>query len=411
MTGKAITLAFCLFASASPLLAKSYHLDKHNIELGFRPRVARVDSVQNADAASLLLRARFTSQWTDKLQTRVELDYVHLWLEDKFTNGVHFNNTPVVPDAAGLDLNQLVLRYRTTNTFSFSVGREVLNWGNERFVGSNNFWQNEQSFDSVGFDFAFGSASQLRYRHVNNANRINGERATAFLRPDDANYQANNGLRPAKFLGDHKHDTHLFLATIQEFDYAHLQAYFYDMDIIDAPALSNRTWGLRYEYKKRMNSISMFADAEFAIQNRPNVRQESTPRYFHFNAGLGYRNHQMAFDIEQLGEQVGIGFVTPLASLHNFNGWADKFLVTPNTGLNDYSIRYILRLSPFKLNARYHFFATNDTQSSLGQELDIDLSYKLSHQSVLLLRFADFTTQSVILEDETRVFVQFNYGL
>ncbi len=411
MIGRALLILFVLLASSSPLLAKSYDVDKHKVEVGFRPRIAHVNSVKNADAASVLLRAKLSSQWTDKLQTRTELDYVHLWLEDKFTNGVHFNNTPVVPDAAGLDLNELVLRYRATNTLSFSVGREVLNWGNERFIGSNGFWQNEQSFDTVGFDFALGSASQIHYRYVNNANRINGDRATVSLRPDDANYRANNGLRPAKFLGDHAHDTHLFFATIQEFDHARFQAYFFDMDISDAPALSNRTWGLRYEYKKRMESISVFADAEFALQNRPNILQGGRPQYIHFNAGLAYRNHQMAIEIEQLGEQNGSSFVTPLGSLHNFNGWADKFLITPTTGLNDYSIRYILRFSPFKLNARYHFFTANDTRSSLGQELDIDLSYKFSHQSVMLFRFADFTSRSVNLDDERRVFLQFIYGL
>src|SRR3546814_7821694 len=33
----------------------------------------------------------------------------------------------------------------------------------------------------------------------------------------------------------------------------------------------------------------------------------------------------------------GFAFQTPFATLHKFNGWADKFLTTPGTGIQDYS--------------------------------------------------------------------------
>src|SRR3546814_9223571 len=32
----------------------------------------------------------------------------------------------------------------------------------------------------------------------------------------------------------------------------------------------------------------------------------------------------------------GFAFQTPFATLHKFNGWADKFLTTPGTGIQDY---------------------------------------------------------------------------
>ena len=38
---------------------------------------------------------------------------------------------------------------------------------------------------------------------------------------------------------------------------------------------------------------------------------------------------------EVLGADNGVGFATPLATGHKFQGWADKFLTTPGDGIED----------------------------------------------------------------------------
>lgn len=411
MIGKLLTTTLLAIFPFITLSANIFDNDNHEFNVGFRPRIATVKSDVDADAASLLMRASVESHWNERITSVLELDYVHLWWEDKFSNGVNFNGTPVIPDVSGLDLNQLAIQFKATNTLSISLGREAVNLGNQRLVGTNNFWQNEQTFDGASLTYELGSASSISYRYVSNANRINGEQADATLSPNDSNFTQNNGIRPAKFLGDHSHDTHLFWAEYREFDHSIIQGYYFDIDIEEAPGLSNRTLGARIEIKRRLNKKRVFAHAELALQQRPNVHTSQYTRYYNIGAGIGYLTHELAVNFEQLGENNGMSFVTPLASLHETNGWADKFLITPSTGLDDYSLRYIWRLSPWKFNLRYHLFNRDDTSSTIGKELDIDISYKLAHKNIVLLRFADFNSQTDNFTSEQRLFLQYIYNL
>jgi hypothetical protein len=151
-----IVLTTAVIPSASALV---YELEDHTLELGARARIANVTADNNARAMSFLLRLRAESEWTPQLSTLFELDHVELAWQDEFSNGEFFNDRPVVPDVAGTDLNQVLLRYSPTNTVQLSLGREAINLGNERFVGTNGFWQNEQTLDTAGFNYEFGFAS------------------------------------------------------------------------------------------------------------------------------------------------------------------------------------------------------------------------------------------------------------
>ncbi|MFC3121738.1 hypothetical protein [Agaribacter flavus] len=391
--------------------AKSFTIEQHNIDLGVRPRLAYIDGSQDAKSASMLFRIRANSEWTEAFSSTIEIDYVVLGLQDEFSNGVNFNNNPVIPDVEGIDVNQLYFTYSINNVSNVVIGREVINLGNERFVGSNSFWQNEQSFDTAGIDYEFASASSFVYRYVSNANRITGDQAGVNLRPSDANFEQNNGRRPASFLGDHTHNTHLFFTEIREFDHAVLQAYFFDMDIEEMRLLSNQTLGLRYQYRSRFQSYKASLDAEYAVQRRQELGDNRRFNYYKLGLGIGFKTRDLFLRYEVLGENNDASFVTPLASLHDQNGWADKFLVTPAKGLRDLSVQTIWRISPFKLDIRYHVFTSELGDEDFGKELDIDLSLKFSHNNTLLLRFADFNSDNVRYNSDKRVFLQYSYHL
>lgn len=424
-----IGLAIIAIASSitsQPIAALEYQIDNHTFELGTRARLAQIDAdaetnvATNARAASLLLRLRATSEWSPQLSTLFELDYVTLGWKDEFSNGEHFNGHPVIPDVAGADLNQALIHYSPSNTIQLTLGREAINLGNQRFVGTNGFWQNEQTLDTAGVNYEFGTASNLLYRYVDNANRINGQNAGTKLSLADSNFATNNGIRPPQFLGDHDHNTHLVFAQFKEWDASQIQAYYFDMDIKDANALSNQTLGLRYEYNGRWNTLRTLAHTEFATQKRTNIHNQATPQFYDLGGGIGFSSsrlgsHEITLNFQRLSENKGISFVTPLASLHDQNGWADKFLLTPSTGLRDYSLQYIWRQSPIKIDARYHLFNTDDDNTRIGEELDIDLSYKFNTRSIALLRFANFTANGKYsgntYADEQRVFLMFTHNL
>ena len=383
----------------------------HQWGIRFRPRVAYVDADNNARAASVLLRGRLASDWTEKFSTLVEMDYVALGWKNEFSNGEHFNDKPVIPDVEGFDLNQLLLSYAATNSLQLAIGREAVNLGNERFVGSNSFWQNEQTLDMAGLTFSFGTASFISYRFVDNANRISGDDAGTRLSPSDSDFIANNGQRPARFLGDHDHHSHLLFAEFKEWDFSTLQTYYYDMEIRDAQAASNKTTGLRYEYKGRLKKLRALAHAELALQERPEVDSGNWMPYYNIGAGLGYRASELSINYEELGANNDLSFTTPLASLHDFNGWVDKFLITPTTGLRDYSLQYIWRQSPLKIDARYHFFHAANNNTRYGEELDIDFIFKTGKRSSVLLRYADFYSHDQSYQDERRIFLMFSHDL
>ena len=391
--------------------ALEYKLDKHQLDLGFRGRLATVEASQNARAASVLLRLKATSHWASQVSTLFEVDHVALGFEDDFSNGENFNDAPVIPDVAGTDLNQALIRYSPTNTIDLSLGREAIEFGNARFVGANNFWQNEQTLDGFGFNYAFATASSVSYAFVDNANRINGDDAGRRLSPNDSNFEQNNGLRPAPFLGDHDHNTHLVFAQFKEWDFSRVQAYFFDIDIKDAAVLSNQTLGARYEYRGRLGRIRTAAHAELAVQERPKANDSAALLYHDLGAGFGVGSSEISINYERLGENDGTSFVTPLASLHDHNGWADQFLLTPSGGLRDFSIQYIWRDSPWQIDARYHLFNSDSTNDHLGAELDIDFSIQVNRDNTLLLRLADFTASANGYADERRIFLMFIHNL
>ena len=69
-------------------------------------------------------------------------------------------------------------------------------------------------------------------------------------------------------------------------------------------------------------------------------------------------------------------FSTPLATLHKWNGWADKFLVTPPKGLRDLFVRLDGKLGIATWTVRYHDFESDQDSESYGTELDAEVLFK-----------------------------------
>lgn len=389
----------------------NWNNENQEFEFGFRPRIAHMEDDPSGRTASALFRFQLKSQWQESFNTLIEVDHVELAWEDDFSNGVFFNNKPSIPDAGGTDLNQFLLNYSATNHLSFSIGREVIKFANQRFVGSNGFWQNEQSFDAAGFQYEFGTASSVQYRYLNKARRITGAQAGKNLSPSDSNFDAANGLRPAAFLGVHNHDTHLIHLDYKDLDNLKLSAYFYEINIVEAKTLSNRSFGASVEYKNNLDGLRIVSYAELALQKRTSTNSDSLIPYIHLQFELGKNAHNLAFHYEQLSSKNNVSFVTPLASLHDFNGWNDRFLITPASGLKDYSLRYLWRKSNWKVDVRYHLFKRDSDEQKLGNEIDVDFAYRFDRDNTLLLRVADVSSSNGFIQSEKRIMLQFSHNL
>ena len=124
-----------------------------------------------------------------------------------------------------------------------------------------------------------------------------------------------------------------------------------------------------------------------------------------FNVGLGY---------EVLGSNGTAAFATPLATLHVFQGWADKFLTTPTAGIEDGYVKLSYTLGmrgAFKsLSALgwWHDFDAEQTSAHYGSELDVQLVAR-TEKMALTLKYADYRAD-VLLTDTTKFWLSVDYA-
>ncbi len=96
-----------------------------------------------------------------------------------------------------------------------------------------------------------------------------------------------------------------------------------------------------------------------------------------------------------MGSDNGVGFSTPLATLHKFQGFAEKFLSTPANGIEDKYLKLGYKLDQLELMAFYHWLDAAEGEADYGKELDLQLSYNLNAQHAVLLKYADYQANSL----------------
>lgn len=393
---------------------------EHEWDFAARLRYAMVESQwdgaasRDGEAISGLLRFNLNSAWTESFSTFIEVDHVSTGMQDEHSDGVRLNGELIIPDVPGTEINQAYLRLEQGG-FDIRLGRQLIELGNHRFVGSNGFWQNDQTFDALDVKFSILSESELSYSYIANANRIFGDDSDSLLTTDetDESYGTDSNNRSLARLGDHEHNTHLIHFEYNEWDYSELKSYLYLMDIKDWPGNSNRTFGVSYNYEQKVNKIKYMATVEGAAQNRQKINNSPTTFYGLVELGFGVSSLETSLRYEELGSKDGVSFVTPLSSFHDFQGWAGGPPRGAN-GIRDASVKVMWRKSPFKIDVRYHDFSSVAGSSDLGHEIDLDLVYKISRDHRVSLRLADYygpNPNNGIAPDTFRVYFSYTYNL
>ncbi len=102
--------------------------------------------------------------------------------------------------------------------------------------------------------------------------------------------------------------------------------------------------------------------------------------YFHGEAFFTVSHTTLRAGYEQLGGDGSIGFSTPLATLHKFQGFADVFLTTPAGGIEDiygtaqFDWKDGLFGATYTVFATYHDFKAERGGADLGKEGDAGLA-------------------------------------
>jgi hypothetical protein len=277
-------------------------------------------------------------------------------------NGV--TDRPVVADPAMTELNQAYGRW-DNGTNSVTIGRQEILLGDQRYVGAVGWRQNHQSFDALSWNNTGVENWAFHYTYVDSVQRIFGDSQ------DMGGHLAN-----AKYGWD---------------GVGALTLYGYVLDYDQALALSSATFGVELAGKRTLKSgWNVLYELEAAQQSDAGDNPNNIDAgYMH--AALGAAG-KVTFKIgmERLEGNPDDGqFRTPLATLHKFNGWADKFLGTPQYGLEDLYLQLAGKTSRgLGWLVFYHDFSATTGGASYGTELDLQLTYKTSQGIALGLKGA-----------------------
>ena len=109
------------------------------------------------------------------------------------------------------------------------------------------------------------------------------------------------------------------------------------------------------------------------------------------------------------------GFQTPLATLHAFQGWADLFLKTPNTGIKNPYLSLGAVVEKFSFLAVYHDFKADEGGNHFGDEIDLSIARPINDNLSVMLKYADFSVDendasaANPLRDTKKIWLQTEY--
>lgn len=365
--------------------------------LDFRYRFETVDQEPfSKDANASTLRSRVNYQTADwkGLSAFVEADNISVIGDDEgynsTTNGV--TDRPTVVDPEGTEINQSYLQYKA-GSFTGLLGRQRIVLDNQRFIGNVGWRQNEQTYDSVTLKSSALAKTQLQYSYLQNVNRISG--------PDE-------GSQPANYHGD----SHVLNGKVDLGSLGGLTGFAYLLDFDNALALSSSTYGLHwagtheFANKSKANWIASYArQTEYA--DNPN---DYSADYYLLEAGFGMKGFGVKAGYEVLGGDTvpNHAFQTPLATLHAFQGWADKFLTTPAGGVEDLYLGGTANFGALALQLVWHDFQAEAFGQDYGSEWNASAGYKFGSKKnyEALLKFADYQADD-FATDTTKIWLQF----
>jgi hypothetical protein len=379
----ACLIPFAYALAEEPALDEALTSGKAHVALRYRyEHVNQDNALKDVNASTVRIRLNYkTADWSDWLGF-VEFDHIAEVILNDFNSGADTSpgrtQYSTVADPRGSDLNQLYLQSSPSEDWQLRLGRQKINLDNQRFVGAVGWRQNEQTFDGLGLTIKGIPNSELFYSYIENVNRIFGDKVPA---------------------GDHSVNTHLLNAKIKLGEAWSITPYVYYIDNEDVLSFSTSTYGARFTGKAAAGGGTLNFTAELATQsdaadNPVNYDAD----YAHINILWAAKNGlALGAAYESLGGDAvspGMSFRTPLATLHAFQGWADQFLATPGSGVDDLFVTVKYKAASWNLQAIYHDFSSEAGSGDFGTELDIAAGRKLGDRYGLLLKAAFFDADS-----------------
>ena len=376
------TLAACTIGWMSPVcagtvepVAAAFRTTKPIADLRLRAEQVEQNGLpEEADALTLRARLGFETgkAWGWSLLAEAELLWPLVTDYNSTVNGK--TQFPIVADPESYELNRLALVNTSLPGTTLIVGRQRILQDNQRFVSPADWRQNEQSFDAVRILNQSVSHLTIDLSYVNQVNRVFGKESPAGRYTGD-NYLANVAYQtPA----------------------GRIAGFAYLLDLDQAPTESSTTIGLRYSGEWTLSEVKLAGFATLATQEDRGANPLSfRDDYLAAELNATARQWSVGAGIEVLEGNGVKGFSTPLATLHKFQGWADKFTTTPVDGIDDryftlgYARKPLGLFSSVSATAVYHRFDAERVSADFGSEIDLLVQAKWSKWSALI-KYADY---------------------
>lgn len=380
-------LPLCLACFAC---APAFAADPFTLEANARLRHEAVDDAafpRDADATTLRLRlglrGRFGPHWSALLEGE---GIAAGGTYDSSANGRR--GYPVIADDAGAELNQALVAWKS-DTLLATVGRQRVQFANQRWVGNSGWRQNEQTFDALSFEAKFGDKWQAHYAYFDKVHRVNGD-------------DALDPLARERDLSTHAAEV-VFNGTWRAYALLHE-----DRDVASA---STATYGLRATLGKGAYEGGASLSAEYARQrDYADNPLDFSHDYWLLEPAYAWRDAMVRVGIEHLGGNGRHALQTPLATLHAFNGWADKFAgATPPGGLDDRYASVGTRIGCAKCEwiLAWHDYRA-DTGGSYGNEWNASFGFPVGAKVKGLFKLADYRADG-FARDTTKLWLQLEW--
>ena len=368
-----------LMAGAAPARAGSLTdaLTEGQVVIDARYRYEHVDQQgfsEEARASTGRLRLGYGTEAWHHVAAFVEFEALRSIGGQTYNSTQHGNTQyPTVADPEDEEVNQAFLSYAAPRKTLIKLGRQRIKLANDRFVGNVGWRQLEQTFDALSVTSRPTERIAIFAGYLNNANRIFGEH------------------NPVPTSADLDLDTYLAQVELDT-EPGTFTAYAHFLELEDTPAASHHNLGLRFAGRRALSErVTAVYAAEYAAQRGYEDAPSTVDAdYALLEAGVEPGPWALKVGWEHLGGDGTYGFQTPLATLHTFQGWADRFAGgTPAAGIEDLYLSAARRIGGYALTAVYHDFAADSGGFDYGSEIDA-LATKTFGKVDFTLKFADY---------------------
>jgi len=322
----------------------------------------------------------------------------------------------IIPDNTYQEFNEAYLGWRSATSgcpnapggcngsTTIKAGRQQIIYDNHRWVGNIVWRQNFQSYDAIRIDNTSIKNLSLSYAYLKRVNRTFG-RDSAFNKWEmDPSHLINISYKTpyGKLIG------YGYLLNFKDNSRTPFKEGEGTLGTPGIASFDSKTFGVRFVGKHPFGeSFSFLYDLEWANQDPYEDAGKTLDDNDYYNIEFGGAFKVMKKPVVvKVGREVlegnGVNALqTPLATIHAFNGWADKFVgapggtATPVGGLEDTSATLIVKglIGKSKLVIQYHNYESNKTVNNIsdyGTEWGVLFAKPFTKEWLGLVKYANF---------------------